>query len=117
MNNCSFIGRLTADSEYKEINGKELLEFTVANNIGFGENKDVIYLECKLWGKRAKSLKQYLNKGQQVGVTGQLKINKWTSKVHDKEYTDLILTINDIDLVGGAPNKAKECDANGELVF
>lgn len=116
MNNCSFIGRLTDNSVLKDINGKELLEFTVANNIGWGENKDVIYLECKLWGKRAMSLKQYLNKGQQVGVTGTLKINKWTSKANDKEYTDLVLTVNELDLVGGAGNKAKECDENG-MVF
>ena len=53
--------------------GQSVLNFTVANNIGFGDRQQTLWIRVALWGKRAEGqLQNYLKKGQQVFVSGEL---------------------------------------------
>jgi single-strand DNA-binding protein len=76
------------------------LNVNVANNVGFGDRQQTLWIRVTLFGKRAEgSLKDYLKKGQQVFVSGELtqseyKANDGTTK------TSLELVANIIDLVG-----------------
>jgi len=57
-------------SELKDINGTQLLSFSVAADVRSGREKETVWASCSLWGKRADALAQYVTKGSQVTVTG-----------------------------------------------
>ncbi|MFI3180021.1 MAG: single-stranded DNA-binding protein, partial [Methylococcales bacterium] len=65
------IGR---DAEVRYLpSGQAVLNVSVANNVGFGDKQQTVWLRVVLWGKRAEgTLKDYLKKGQQVFVSGEL---------------------------------------------
>ena len=97
----SFTGAIGRDAEVRYApSGLAVLNFTVANNIGFGEKQQTLWIRVTLFGKRAEGqLQNYLKKGQQVFVSGELtqseyKANDGTTK------TSLELNANIIDLIG-----------------
>lgn len=97
----SFTGTVGRDAEVRYLpSGQAVLNVAVANNIGFGEKQQTLWITVALWGKRAEGqLQNYLKKGQQVFVSGELsqreyKANDGTTKV------SLELNANILDLVG-----------------
>jgi single-strand DNA-binding protein len=97
----SFTGTVGADAEVRYLpSGQAVLNVRVANNIGFGDKQQTLWINCAVWGKRAEgALKDYLKKGQQVFVSGELsqreyKANDGTTK------TALELNANILDLIG-----------------
>ena len=97
----SFTGTIGRDAEVKHTqSGLTILNVTVANHIGFGDKQQTLWVCVALFGKRAEgSLKDYLKKGQQVFVSGELSQNEY--KANDgTTKTSLELNANIIDLVG-----------------
>jgi single-strand DNA-binding protein len=85
-----------------------VLNVNVANNQGFGDKQKTMFIRCALFGRRAEGqLKDYLVKGQQVFISGELsqseyKANDGTTK------TSLELNATILDLVGGRREPGKE---------
>ena len=78
MINITAAGRLTRDAELKYFaDGKAVLNFSVACDVGYGESKHPVYLGCSLFGKRAEALDPYLKKGMPVTVQGAGDLRKW----------------------------------------
>jgi single-strand DNA-binding protein len=97
----SFTGTVGADAEVRyAASGMAVLNVRVANNVGFGDKQQTLWIRVALFGKRAEGqLQNYLKKGQQVFVSGELtqseyKANDGTTK------TSLELNANIIDLIG-----------------
>lgn len=104
----SFTGTVGRDAEVRYTpSGMPVLSVTVANNVGFGDKQQTLWVRVALFGKRAEGqLPNYLKKGQQVFVSGELTQNEY--KANDgSTKTSLELTANIIDLVG------KRNDAGG----
>jgi len=104
INSLTITGRLTKDALRKTFpgSGSAFLEFDIANNTGFGDYAKVNYFKCMLLGdKRADSLLQYLNKGQLVGITGELESNNWTGQDGKMRY-DWKLKVSQLSLLGGS---------------
>jgi single-strand DNA-binding protein len=97
----SFTGTVGRDAEVRYIqSGSAILSVTVANNIGFGDKQQTLWIRVNLWGKRAEGqLKDYLKKGQQVFVSGELTQNEYQAK-DGTTKTSLELNANIIDLIG-----------------
>jgi single-strand DNA-binding protein len=77
-----------------------VLNFTVANNIGFGDRQQTLWVRVALWGKRAEgSLQNYLKKGQQVFVSGELTQREYQAN-DGTTKSSLELNANIVDLVG-----------------
>jgi single-strand DNA-binding protein len=101
MNSITFDGRLAADAELRYTpSGESVLSFRVASDIGFGERKTTNWFSCQVWGKRGESLKNYLNKGQQVTVYGQLTLREWQDKEGIKRLSPDV-RVSEISLQGG----------------
>ena len=102
MNNLNITGRLGRDCEIKALpTGTTLCEFPVAFDSGFGDRKTSTWVLCKIWGKRAEGgLPQYLIKGQQVAISGELSNRTYDKQDGSKGYS-LELNVNTIDLIGG----------------
>ena len=99
----SFTGAIGRDAEVRfSPAGLAILNITVANNIGFGDKQKTLWIRVALFGKRAEgSLKDYLKKGQQVFVSGELSTNEYDAKDGSGKKFSLELNANIIDLVGG----------------
>lgn len=101
MNSITFDGRLAADAELRYTPGGEpVLSFRVASDIGYGDKKVTNWFSCQVWGKRGESLKQYLTKGQQVTVYGQLSLREWQDKEGIKRLSPDV-RVNELSLMGG----------------
>jgi single-strand DNA-binding protein len=93
------IGRLTRDPEFKEFNGgSKNAKFTVAQNYGFGDNKDTLFVDTVVWGAQGEAAAKYAKKGTLVMVTGEPRKVEYTAKdgtkvktfeVHAREWKKL----------------------------
>lgn len=97
----SFTGTVGQDAEVRVTpSGQSVLNVTVANNIGFGDRQQTLWVRVALWGKRAEgNLQNYLKKGQQVFISGELSQREYQAK-DGTTKTSLDLNANIIDLVG-----------------
>jgi single-strand DNA-binding protein len=97
----SFTGTVGRDAEVRYApSGLAVLNFTVANNIGFGDKQQTLWIRVTLFGKRAEGqLQNYLKKGQQVFVSGELTQSEYRAN-DGTTKTSLELNANIIDLIG-----------------
>jgi single-strand DNA-binding protein len=80
--------------------GQAVLNVSVANNTGFGDKQKTNWVRVVLWGKRAEgSLVDYLKKGQQVFISGELNVNEYTKNDGTKGF-QLEVNADILDLVG-----------------
>jgi single-strand DNA-binding protein len=112
-NVLSFTGTCGRDAEVRYLpSGQAVLNVTVANNIGYGDKQQTLWINCAVWGKRAEgALKDYLKKGQQVFVSGELSQREY--KANDgSTKTALELNASILDLVG-KKNEANQSQQSG----
>lgn len=97
----SFTGTIGRDAEVRYLpSGQAVLNVTVANNIGFGDKQQTLWIRVAVWGKRAEGqLQNYLKKGQQVFVSGELSQSEYRAN-DGSTKTSLELNANILDLVG-----------------
>ena len=97
----SCVGTVGRDAEVRYLpSGMAVLNVSVANNIGFGDKQQTIWLRVAVWGKKAEgNLKTFLLKGQQVFVSGELTMSEYRANDGTMK-TSLELNANVIELVG-----------------
>ena len=75
-------GRITKNAEMKSAGATTVTSFSIANNQSYKKDGNWVdnayFFECEIWGAFGETMRQYLNKGQKVTVTGQLVQNRWT---------------------------------------
>lgn len=88
-NTVILVGRLTRDIELRYTNSnKEVADFSLAVD----QDKDhVDFLNIQAWGNLAKSLAEYTQKGDMIGVRGTLKHDVYTNKNGEKRSRDYVL--------------------------
>ena len=102
----SFTGAVGRDADVKSTpSGQSVFNVTVANNIGFGDRQQTLWVRVALWGKRAETLAQYLKKGQQVFVSGELSMREYQA-ADGTTKSSLELNANIIDLLGKRNDQA-----------
>jgi single-strand DNA-binding protein len=80
--------------------GMAILTVTGANNTGYGDKKKTNWIRVSVLGKRAEGeLVNYLKKGVQIFVSGELNTHEYEKDGQTKTSLELNATI--IDLVGG----------------
>jgi len=101
MNVFSFSGNLGKDCEVKSLqSGTTVCEFSVAVASGYGDKKKTSWIRCALFGKRAEGkLPEYLKKGAQVAVSGELTVEEWEKD--GQKHTMVKVNVNSLDLIGG----------------
>ena len=83
MNKLLVNGNIVRDMEVKDT-GKCLVgNFTIANNVGYGEEQKTNFVNCVLFGDRVESLVEYLVKGCKVLIDGELAIEQY--EVNDEK--------------------------------
>lgn len=93
-------GRIGRDAEVRTVGDQQVCNFSVAENIGFGDKKSTQWWGCALWGKRGASLSQYLTKGSAVTVCGEVSVRDYTGKDGSAKH-ELTCRVLDVALQGG----------------
>jgi single-strand DNA-binding protein len=98
MNNFSAIGRIGRDAETRHTQGgNAVTSFPLAVDSGYGQNKKSVWWDCALWGERGIKLADYLRKGDQIGVQGEVSMREYEKGGVTK--TVLCLRVNDVTLL------------------
>lgn len=101
------IGNLGADAEVKSANGREFVTFRVAHSWNFTSqdgttNSGTIWVDCI--GNNLKGVVEYLKKGTQVYVEGNVSLRVYSSKVDRCMKAGLTINVDTLQLIGTKPD-------------
>jgi len=78
FNEFTGIGNLGGDPESRFTqSGKQVVNFTVACEYGYGDNKKTEWVRCYAWAKLAEIIEQYCHKGSKVFFKGEMITRSW----------------------------------------
>lgn len=104
INKVFLVGRLTRDAELKYTNtGTAVSKFSLAVNrskrSGDQWSEEASFFDLTLWGKQAEAVNQYLTKGKQVAIEGELRQNRWEQDGQKRSKVEI--NVNHLQLLGG----------------
>lgn len=103
MNLGIFSGNIGRDGELNESPKHDpVVNFPLAVNVGTTNNKETMWVDCAVWGKRAEALAPYLKTGTKVTVVGRQKTDTYTKRDGSVGYK-LVLNVIEVDLHGSKP--------------
>lgn len=116
LNHVILIGRLTRDAELKyTANGQAVCKFSVAVNRrrknGDQWVDEANFFDVVLWGRAGETLNQYLVKGKQVAVEGELRQDRWEQDGQNRSKVEIMA--NNIQLLGGGQGGASSPNGEG----
>ena len=102
LNIVSIVGRLTRDSEIKYIqNGGAFVRFSLAVNRrkrnGDRWEDESNFFDCVFFGKAAEAIHQYLTKGRQVAINGELRQSRWEADGQTRSRVEIV--VNSLQLL------------------
>lgn len=104
INSVILVGRLTRDAEMRYTNsGMAICKFSVAVNrrkrSGDQWTDEVNFFDITLFGKSAEGVHQYLVKGKQVAIQGELRQNRWEQDGQTRSKVEIVA--QNLELLGG----------------
>jgi single-strand DNA-binding protein len=104
INHVVLVGRLTRNAELKYTNsGAAVSKFSVAINQRRKKDDQWVeeshFFDIVFWGKSAEAINQYLVKGKQVGIEGQLRQDRWEQEGQSRSRVEIFAT--NVMLLGG----------------
>ena len=98
INKVILVGNLGKDPEIKQINQKEIANFTIATTSGFGENKKTQWHNIVVYNEKiVPVVKNYIKKGSKVYVEGSLETREYTTKEGvKKQATNIVISYNSV---------------------
>lgn len=99
MNIAILIGRLTKDPELRYIpsSGRPVATFSIAVDrtfVGKDGQKQADFFNIVVWGKQAENVANYLAKGSQVAIRGQIQNRSYETQNGEKRYITEIIADN-----------------------
>ena len=104
INNATLIGRLTRDIDLDYTPGGMAvgsLSLAINRRVKKGQEwvDEANYFDVVVFGKQAESLKPYLTKGKQIGVSGYLKQERWQDKNSGQARSAVKIIANEVKLL------------------
>jgi single-strand DNA-binding protein len=104
------VGRLTRDAELKYTNsGTAVCGFDIATNSRINEGGQWVdkpsYWSVAMFGKKAEGVAQYLTKGKQVAVNGEMRVESWEK--NGEKHSKVKITAQDVALLGSREDSAE----------
>lgn len=104
MNRIVLVGRLVKDCEPSVLpgTGTGKITFTLAVDRKYQKdknNKKVDFIPCEQIGNNTTKLAQYMTKGKQVAVEGELNIDQYEKDGQKKSFTKV--KVDRVEFVGG----------------
>jgi single-strand DNA-binding protein len=113
FNQMTLVGRAGADAEkrYTE-KGTAVASVNVATDVGWGDNKSTQWFKVTLWGKLAENVSEYITKGKQIFVQGELTASEWTTN-EGQQRTTLEVNADTIKLLGSQQERTETAVVSG----
>ncbi len=104
LNTVSLVGRLTRDAELRYTNsGMPICNFSIANNYskkqGDQWTEEVNFFDVVVFGRQGEAVNNYLKKGKQVAVQGELRQDRWEQDGQRRSKVQVIAS--NLQLLGG----------------
>lgn len=104
LNTVSLVGRLTRDAELRYTNsGMPICNFSIANNYtrksGDEWTEEVSFFDVVVFGRQGEAVSNYLKKGKQVAVQGELRQDRWEQEGQRRSKVQVIAS--NLQLLGG----------------
>lgn len=99
MKSITIAGNVGKDAVTRSAGDSNVTSFPVAVSDGFGDKKKTIWFDCSMWGARGEKVAQYIVKGGQVCVSGDLSTREHEGKTY------LTVRVNELTLMGGGTGK------------
>lgn len=94
-------GRVGKDAELRSLNsGDKILSFSVGSDIGYGDKKQTIWLDCSIFGARGEKLANFLTKGTSVTVIGEFGQRSYVNK-QGETVSAVTVKVMEVALQGG----------------
>jgi len=108
INHVVLVGRLTRDAELSYTNtGFALTKFSIAINrrkkSGDQWVDEANFFDVVIWGKRGEALNQYLTRGQQLAIDGELRQERWEKD--GVKRSKVTIEATNIQLIGGKSDR------------
>jgi single-strand DNA-binding protein len=118
VNHVVLIGRLTRDAELKySSGGAAICRFSLAINRRKKQGDDWVdeanFFDIVLFGKSGESINQYLVKGKQVAVEGELHQNRWEQDGQSRSKVEIYAS--NVQLLGGGSGAGGFSDRGGSM--
>lgn len=121
VNRVTILGNLGNDPEVKYTqSGSAIANLTVAtseswNDKATGEKREAVeWHRVVLFGKLAEVAGEYLRKGSQVYIEGQLRTRKWTDQSGQEKYTtEIVVGMNGVMQMLGSKQDSKPQQQSG----
>lgn len=121
VNRVTILGNLGNDPEVKHTaSGSAIANLTVAtseswNDKATGEKREAVeWHRVVLFGKLAEVAGEYLRKGSQVYIEGQLRTRKWTDNAGVEKYTtEIVVGMNGVMQMLGGKQEGKPQQQGG----
>ncbi len=115
LNRVILIGRLTRDAELKyTTGGQAVCKFALAINrrkkSGDQWVEEVNFFDIVLWGRSGEAINQYLIKGKQIAVEGELRQDRWEQDGQNRSKVEIVA--NNVQLLGGGAGSSPATGAS-----
>src|SRR5574343_1004285 len=116
VNHVILIGRLTRDAELKYTSGgMAVCKFAIAVNKRRKQGEQWVdeanFFDIVLWGRSGENLNQYLVKGKQVAVEGELHQNRWEQDGQARSKIEIMA--NNVEHLSGKNSGAEQRPTQG----
>ena len=104
INKVVLVGRLTRDAEQSYTqSGSSLLKFGIAVNRWRSDQnaEEASFFDVTVWGKRGESIANFMTKGKQVAIEGELRQDRWQDKNDGSNRSKVTIVANSVQLLGG----------------
>lgn len=101
------MGNLTRDPELSYTPGQTpVVNFGLAVNRKWTKKdettgEEVLFIECRVWGKRAEVVSKHFKKGDPIFVVGHLKLETWEKD--DQKFSRIRVIADNFEFVGKKP--------------
>ncbi len=102
MNTVTLIGTLTKDPELRNGGESKVCSIRVAESNGRKDSP--LYINVSAFGRQAETCEQYLTKGRQVAITGQLRFREWEADEGGKR-SEYSIAADRVDFLGGGKRR------------
>ena len=110
LNSVSLSGNMVNDAVMRTTqSGMSIATFVLAVNRKFGQNEEVAYIDCKIFGKLADAVYPFMTKGKGIIVSGRITQERWEKDGQNR--SKLVVAADFIQLGGEA--KHSNVDADG----
>ena len=99
MNSVNIVGNLTRDPELRHTTaGKPVCDFGLAM-AEYPGSESTVFLDVTVWGPPGESVAKFKKKGEQVAVTGRLRLDQWEKDGEKRQKLSVVA--ENVQFIGG----------------